>query len=117
MERRQEPRFASELWGTLTILGLADITLPAYVEEVSEGGARIAVTQALEPGSFIRLEIIDTELYCEVRYCCRRSSAYMVGLLVERSLFGPSHLSQLIEHLLQPSLVTASLPPPANAPT
>jgi hypothetical protein len=100
VERRQDPRFPAELSGTLTTFGESEMRLPVYVEDVSEGGARVALTQALEPGTFVRVEVVDSTLFCQVRYCQRRGSAYAAGLLVERVLLGNSHLGQLIERLL-----------------
>ena len=57
--------------------------------------------QPLEPGGFIRLEIADSTLFCEVKYCHRASKMYTAGLLVERVLIGASQLAGLIEQALE----------------
>lgn len=103
MERRQESRFPAELAGTLTTFTEPVTRLEIYLEDVSEGGARLALSQALEPGAFARLEVLDTTLYCEVKYCNRRGASYVAGVLVERVLFGASHLAKLIERSLKES--------------
>ena len=100
LERRKDPRFPVELSGTLIRFDNEGTRLPVYVEDVSEGGVRLALSEALESGAFVRLEVADSTLFCEVRYCRRGAVAYTAGLLVERVLLGASDLGRLIEKLL-----------------
>ena len=74
--------------------------VPVYVEDISEGGVRLALVEELACGALVRLEVADSTLFCEVKYCRRGSAAYTAGLLVERVLLGGSDLGQLIKNLL-----------------
>lgn len=86
--------------GTLTDFNQPETRLSVYVEDVSEGGVRLAMAEAVECGTLVRLDIADSTLFCEVRYCQRGSVAYTTGLLVERVLVGGSDLGKLINKLL-----------------
>src|SRR5207302_3306765 len=99
LERRKDPRFPVELSGTLTGFDEPETRLSVYVEDVSEGGVRLALAEALECGALVRLAVADSTLFCEVRYCRRGGVAYTAGLLVERVLLGASDLGRLIEKL------------------
>lgn len=101
MNRRKDPRFPTELTGTLTDFDEPETRISVYVEDVSEGGVRLALAEAVLCGAFVRLEVADSTLFCEVKYCHRGGAAYTAGLLVERVLIGASELGQLIEKLLQ----------------
>src|SRR5205085_1596622 len=83
----------------LTNFSEPETTQSVYVEDVSEGGVRLAMAKQLECGALVRLQIADSTLYCEVRYCRRGGAAYTTGLLVERVLVGGSDLGKLIGRL------------------
>ena len=100
MERRDDPRLPTELSGSVTRLGGTGEPLPIRIEDVSEGGVRLIATEALECGSFLVINVDESTLFGQVRYCQGGNSTYTVGVLVERMLMGGSNLSTLIESLL-----------------
>ena len=100
MERRDDPRLPTELAGSVTRLGGAAERLSIWIEDVSEGGIRFIATEALECGSFLVINVEESTLFGQVRYCQGGNSSYTVGVLVERMLMGGSSLSMLLENLL-----------------
>ena len=105
MERRDDPRLPTELSGSVTRLGRAkdrgpEERLSIWIEDVSEGGIRFVATEALECGSFLVINVEESTLFGQVRYCQGGNSSYTVGVLVERMLMGGTNLSMLLENLL-----------------
>ena len=100
MERRDDPRLPTELSGSVTRLGGPEERLSIWIEDVSEGGIRFVATEALECGSFLVINVEESTLFGQVRYCQGGNSSYTVGVLVERMLMGGSNLSMLLENLL-----------------
>ncbi len=100
MERRDDPRLPTELSGSVTRLGGSDERLSIWIEDVSEGGVRFIATEALECGLFLVIDIEESTLFGQVRYCHGGNANYTVGVLVERTLMGGSNLSMLLEKLL-----------------
>lgn len=84
----------------LTRLSGPEPRLPVLIEDISEGGIRFETPEALESGSFILVEIDDSTLIGEVKYCRPGERGYCAGVLVERVLMGESPLSRLIESML-----------------
>lgn len=103
MERRDEVRFPVRAPIEFTILGREESPqISAMVDNVSEGGIRLATSIALTPGLFLRLRLDDSTLFGEVRYCCPWVGGYLAGLYVERVLVGNSDLSRLMALTLNP---------------
>jgi len=101
VERRQDPRFPAELSGLLTPLSGPVSRVPILIGDISEGGIRFETPEALDCGSFIVVEIEDSTLVGEVKYCNPSARGYSTGVLVERVLMGESPLSRLIESMLE----------------
>ncbi len=105
MERRETPRLFAELSGCVTRLGrpkngAREQPISIVIQDVSEGGIRFVAPEALECGAFLVINIEESTLFGQVRYCLADNSNYIIGVLVEKMLMGGSSLSILIEGLL-----------------
>ncbi len=105
MERRESPRLLAELSGCVTRLGRPkdqgrEQPISILIQDVSEGGIRFLASEALDCGSFLVINIEESTLFGQVRYCQAENSSYTIGVLVEKMLMGGSSLSMLIESLL-----------------
>lgn len=77
--------------------------MPVLIRDISEGGVRLETAEELECGSFIVVEVEDSTLVGEVKYCRLEAAGYTIGVRVERVLMGESPVSHFIESLLTAS--------------
>jgi hypothetical protein len=110
MERRDDVRFPARIQVEFLVLGGDSHPRPATIRDISEGGVRLVTDVHLQTGTFLRIDVDDSILYGEVRYCCRWMGAHVCGLYVERALFGKSDLSQLIRNTLPDEPQIQALP-------
>lgn len=103
MERRKDLRFPVQFPVEFTILG-GDEAMgrrAGLVRDISEGGVRIGTAGHVAPGSFVRMDLEDSVLFGEVKYCCPFVGGYLTGLYVEKVLLGASDLSRLLAAVLK----------------
>ena len=80
----------------VTGLGTLHLQTPGRTLDVSRNGLRIAVPEAIPVGSLLRVELEDSIVFGEVRYCEDRQSWFAIGMFVEEVLLGESQLSRLV---------------------
>jgi hypothetical protein len=80
----------------VTGLGTLHIQTPGRALDVSRNGLRLAVPEPIPIGSLLRIELEDSIVFGEVRYCQDHESWHAVGLFVEEVLVGESELSRLV---------------------
>ncbi len=100
MERRKEARVSSTQPALLTILGGEGRKLPVTIENRSQSGLAIRVSQALPLSSPVRIDTGDQLLLGEVCHCSPSGDGYVVGLQVEhvvRHLPALVRLNQVLE--------------------
>lgn len=103
MEQRREPRVSISQPVRLTLLeGLPDrrVSLEATVENASESGLRLLVDQAITLGTAVRLDLENTLILGEIRYCQQAGDRYAVGLHLEHSLNDLASLNNLVSRLV-----------------
>jgi len=96
MEQRENPRFPVHVEVRYTVLGDAPQTCTGYACDVSERGLRLVTETDLQPGVFLRIELDDSTLFAEVKYCAPWMDIHVAGVYVEEVLLGVSELSKLV---------------------
>jgi hypothetical protein len=80
----------------VTGLGTLHLQTPGRALDVSRNGMRLGLSEPIPIGSLLRIELDDSIVFGEVRYCQDHQSWYSVGLFVEEVLVGESPLSRLV---------------------
>src|SRR5579864_4189850 len=98
-------RADSRLHATLIpvqVTGLDALRLeaPARILDVSQKGMRLGMPESIPVGSLLRIQLEDSVIFGEVRYCEDRKSWFAIGIYVEEILIGASPLSRLVAQLL-----------------
>jgi hypothetical protein len=101
MDLRSDPRLHATLI-PVQVSGLDALRLeaPARILDVSPKGMRLGIAESIPVGSLLRIELEDSVIFGEVRYCEDRKTWFAVGLYVEQILMGTSPLSRLVSGLL-----------------
>jgi hypothetical protein len=60
-----------------------------YVLEVSKGGMKLRVPEALEPGTVVQIRLKDAFALAEVRYCIKVGTELHVGVRLQEFLPKP----------------------------
>lgn len=96
MEQRHNPRFPVHVEVRYSIIGDDSKTLTGYACDVSENGLRLVTEIALTPGAFLKIQMEDSTLFAEVKYCNVWMDLHIAGVYVEEVLLGTSELAKLI---------------------
>jgi len=101
MDLRSDSRLHATLI-PVQVAGLDSLRLeaPARILDVSQKGLRLGMSESIPVGSLLRVELEDSVIFGEVRYCEDRKTWFAVGLYVEEILIGASPLSRLVATLL-----------------
>jgi hypothetical protein len=100
MEQRDDVRFPARIPVEFSVLGAESHPRAGTIRDISEGGVRLVTDTPLTVGTFLRVDVEDSLLFGEVKYCCRWMGVHVCGLYIERALFGKSDLSQLVRATL-----------------
>ena len=92
MDRRMQPRLPAEQTVQVTILGANEISIIGRVVEVSGRGMRLLVDCPVEPHSPILIDLGDSSLSGEVRYCRAGDTGFVIGLQLEQAPGGVKNL-------------------------
>ena len=67
------------------IAGLGDLDLHTFgrVIDMSQLGIRLGVLDAVPVGSFLRIDLADSTIFGEVRYCEAQQSWFAIGLAIQ----------------------------------
>jgi hypothetical protein len=86
MHARNGERVTSTLI-PVQIAGLGDLDLQTFgrVLDISHLGLRLGVLDAVPVGALLRIELGDSILFGEVRYCESRDSWFAIGLAIDPS--------------------------------
>jgi hypothetical protein len=88
MEKRCEPRFATDQSITITTLGDFRVRQTAQVKNCSGSGLGLVVQTAISAGTAIRIELEDSLLLGEAMYSRSLPDGYFVGVQLEQALSG-----------------------------
>jgi len=84
IEKRREPRFASESAISLQVLRpLSFDRLAGRICNVSRSGVAVILKRALDRGSLIQVRVGAIVLLGEVRHCARSGDEFTIGVLLE----------------------------------
>jgi len=61
----------------------------------------LGISEAIPVGSLLRVQLEDSTIFGEVRYCEDRATWFAIGLYVEQILLGTSPLAKLVATLLE----------------
>jgi hypothetical protein len=79
-ERRVHVRVPTDDIAQVRIEGSSDPWAEARVLDVSRGGMRLRIHRMLAPGTLLRVQLGETEVVAEVRYCVAAEGAYSAGV-------------------------------------
>lgn len=101
MDPRSHQRLSTTLIPT-EISGIEGLRLQTSgrILDASCRGLRLAISEPVPAGSRLRLELEDSTIFGEVRYCQEQRGWYIVGLFVEEMVIGGSELARLLAHLI-----------------
>ena len=74
---------------------------PARIVDVSSRGLRIGASEPVPVGSLLQIELDDSTIVGEVRYCQPLGSWYAIGLFVQEMLIGMSDHARLLATLIE----------------
>jgi len=112
MELRSDPRLPATLIPVqITGLDPSRLEAPARILDVSQRGLRLGVSESIAAGSLLRIDLEDSVIFAEVRYCEDRKTWFALGVYVEQILIGTSPLSRLVAKLLEESAPVAECQP------
>ena len=87
-ERRRAPRIRFHERGTLVLLNpLMTVRWIVHVLNISRGGMKLHVPQALEPGATVQIRLRVALVTAEVRYCMRVGGEYQAGVRLVNTFF------------------------------
>lgn len=115
MELRSDTRLHATLI-PVQVAGLEALRFesPARILDVSHRGMRLGVSESVPVGSLLRVELEDSIIFGEVRYCENRETWFAIGLYVEEILIGTSPLSRLVASLLEDAAPVSGCQPVAE---
>ena len=94
MDKRCQPRFATEQTVAITTLGEHHRRQMAKVKNTSESGLGLLVDTEIRAGTALRIELEDAILLGEVMYCRPVEGKHFVGVQLEQMLRGLSELHE-----------------------
>jgi hypothetical protein len=84
LEKRREPRFASDSAMSLQLLRpLSFERLTGRINNVSRGGMAIRLAKSLERGTLVQVRVGTVVLLGEVRHCSKVGEEFSVGVQLE----------------------------------
>lgn len=84
LEKRREPRFASESMITLRVLRpLSFERLTGRIINVSRSGVALRLATSLERAALVQVRVGTTVLLGEVRHCAKTGSEFTIGIRLE----------------------------------
>ncbi len=86
MDRRREPRFATEQVVEVTLLGPEPVCFAGTVVNLSGHGMRILVDRRVEMDRAVKVKVEGTMILGEVAYCQPDGEKYAMGLEVDQVL-------------------------------
>jgi hypothetical protein len=106
MDPRTPTRLSTILIPT-QITGLRNLQLQTSgrILGVSSRGLSVGTSEPVAVGSFLRLDLEDSAILGEVRYCEAQRSWYEIGLFVEEMLIGSSDLARLLASLIESTTI------------
>ena len=80
LERRSHARTSTDQPATVTVVRPSAKPMSGQVIEVSEGGLKLSVSEAMEPGALVQVRLANKFVLAEVRYCLRQGHEFHVGI-------------------------------------
>jgi len=96
MEKRFELRFQVHQAVQVTLLA-RDLRLAGHIADISGRGMRLLLNAALPVGAAVRVDLDDSLLLGEVRYCIRNDDQFAIGLQLDQGIPSLSELDRLLE--------------------
>jgi hypothetical protein len=88
MDKRCEPRFATDQTIAITTLGDCRVRQTARVKNCSGSGLGLVVPVAISAGILVRIELEDSILLGEAMYSRPLPDGYFVGVQLEQAISG-----------------------------
>jgi hypothetical protein len=86
-DRRRYVRIPTDDTARVSVVGAAaSEPMEARVTDVSRGGMRLHMKQLLAQGTMLRVQLRDTGVLAEVRYCVAIDNAFTAGVQVQSVL-------------------------------
>ena len=101
MDQRLDERYPATFEVSVTNLENHSQTCRGIVSDISKSGLAMTSPLRFTPGSVVKLDFADSELFGYVVYSEPRDSSFRTGVEVERVLLGGTDLSQLLRGVLQ----------------
>ena len=111
MDRRVDIRVPTSVPVQFSLIGPKRVSSIGHIRDVSEGGLKLSSPVDLTPGNFVRIEVEDSILFGEVKYCCPWAGGFVAGLLIEQMLLGRSEMSHQVAAALREAPNPASAAP------
>jgi hypothetical protein len=97
MDKRREPRLATDQFVNVTLLGDRETRLKARVLNSSGRGVGLSVPVPIVPGTALKIEIEDAVVLGEAIYCRTSGLTYFVGVELDQVLVGLTELARKLK--------------------
>ena len=97
MERRREPRLKPQQPVVVTILDHCGKLLDAVVQDVSGRGLGLQVTQPIEVGKALKIQLENAMILGESVYCQAAGTGFYVGVELDQILDSLTSLARSLE--------------------
>ena len=104
MDRRTHDRLPVVFHIRVTELANPEISASGEALDITEAGIGVYLPLQFAPGSPVRLNIKDSELYGFIRYSVAERSFFRTGIEVVEVLIGTSSLSQVLKSTLEEAM-------------
>jgi hypothetical protein len=99
MERRREPRFATDQPVVVTLLDGREVRRRAQVTNVSAWGVGIEMRCPVARGALLRIEFGDSVALGEVVHCREVAGSYYLGVRLNQALKSVADLAAELDRL------------------
>jgi hypothetical protein len=103
MEQRREPRFETDQPVEITVLGDLEVRLAARVRNASGRGLALETTEAVAPGTALRIDLDDAVVLGEAVYCRPGSGTHLIGVELDQVLCGLAELGRRLQEFAEPA--------------
>lgn len=115
MDRRFHDRRPATFHAQVTELTTPEVSASGPVGDISEEGLGVDLPVQFKPGSIVRLNINDCELFGFVVHSTPEGSMFRTGFEVVEVLIGTSGLAQLLKATLRDAMPKLQLERPARS--
>ncbi len=108
MEQRREPRLAINRSVAVTVLGGKPQQFTATVKNASGRGLALQTSEAIPPGSALKIDIDDAIVLAEAVYCHSGDGGHLVGVELDQVLCGLAELGKRLQEFAELDGLNAS---------